>query len=646
MANHKYEMTISLNVLKHLGINLYSNIPAVLSEVVANAWDADADKVDITVTSDKIIIRDNGHGMTDEDANKKYLHVGYERRKEGNITQKYKRPIMGRKGIGKLSLFSIANTVKICSQKDNIKHGFILSSKKIEAALKGGKKSKYNPDPVKNSSIKLDGWNTVITISDLKKATSQAVKSLRKRIARRFGIIGSEHNFQVFVNKKEVSVTDRDYFHKIQNLWYYGKNSKKYVEYCNKTKLKKTAERLNKVSKYTVQGWIGTVQRSGLLKDGDDSLNKIVIMVRGKLAQEDILEDFAEGGLFTKYLIGEIHADFLDMDKREDIATSNRQEIKKTDPRYVALKKWIHKEIKYIEGVWSDLREKRGTEEACQISAIKEWFDTLKKNPKKKAERLFGKISQLLVKEEEKRELFRYSVLAFESLRYKDNLDALDSLSPQNITAFREIFTDCDDIESALYHQIIKERLQIIEKLHSHIKKNALEKVVQKYLYDHLWLLDPSWDRATETPYMEQTVSKEFDKINAKLTADEKRGRLDIRYKTTSGKHLIIELKRAGRIVSDTELMEQVLKYHEALRKILKEARKDREPIEIICIVGKNLRNWTDEANQRASEQSLDAKNIRVVLYQQLIEDAYRSYGAFLEKNKEAGRIAQLIASI
>ncbi len=646
MAEHKYEMTISLNVLKHLGINLYSNIPSVLSEVVANAWDADANKVDITVTSDKIIIRDNGHGMTDDDANKKYLHVGYERRKEGSKTPKYKRPIMGRKGIGKLSLFSIANTVKICSKKGNIKHGFILSSKKIEAALKGGNKTKYNPEPIKKSLVRLDGWSTVITISDLKKATSQAAKALKKRIARRFGIIGSEYNFQVFVNGEEVSVTDRDYFHKIQNLWYYGNKSRKYVNYCDKTKLQKYEKRHNKVSKYTVQGWIGTVQSSGLLKDGDDSLNKIVIMVRGKLAQEDILEDFAEGGLFTKYLIGEIHADFLDIDKREDIATSNRQEIKKTDQRYVALKKLIHTEIKYIEGVWTGLREKKGTKEACQISAIKEWFETLKRNPKKKAERLFGKISKLLVKEEEKRELFKYSVMAFESLRYKDNLDALDSLSPQNIKAFSEVFTDCDDIEAALYHQIIKERLQIIEKLHSHVKKNALEKVVQKYLYDHLWLLDPSWDRATETPYMEQTVSKEFDKINAKITAEEKKGRIDIKYKTTSGKHLIIELKRASRIVSDTELMEQVLKYHEALRKILREARKDREPIEIICIVGKKLRNWTDETNQRTSEQSLAAKNIRIVLYQQLIEDAYRSYEAFLKKNKEAGRIAQLIASI
>jgi hypothetical protein len=38
-------MRLSLNVLNHLGINLYSNVPAVLAETVANAWDADAEHV-------------------------------------------------------------------------------------------------------------------------------------------------------------------------------------------------------------------------------------------------------------------------------------------------------------------------------------------------------------------------------------------------------------------------------------------------------------------------------------------------------------------------------------------------------------------------------------------------------------------------
>jgi hypothetical protein len=38
----RYTMTVDLSVLEALGINLYSNAAAVLSELVANAYDADA----------------------------------------------------------------------------------------------------------------------------------------------------------------------------------------------------------------------------------------------------------------------------------------------------------------------------------------------------------------------------------------------------------------------------------------------------------------------------------------------------------------------------------------------------------------------------------------------------------------------------
>ena len=75
---HQYEMTLSLNVLRHLGLGLYSNIAAVLSEVVANSWDADAERVWISIdTGDgRVTIQDDGHGMTVDDANQKYLFVG------------------------------------------------------------------------------------------------------------------------------------------------------------------------------------------------------------------------------------------------------------------------------------------------------------------------------------------------------------------------------------------------------------------------------------------------------------------------------------------------------------------------------------------------------------------------------------------
>ena len=102
MSEHKYEMSITLNVLNHLGINLYSNVPAVLSEVVANSWDADASHVNIEIEAKSITITDDGDGMDEVDINKKYLTVGYKKRDDTKVTAIHKRPVMGRKGIGKL----------------------------------------------------------------------------------------------------------------------------------------------------------------------------------------------------------------------------------------------------------------------------------------------------------------------------------------------------------------------------------------------------------------------------------------------------------------------------------------------------------------------------------------------------------------
>ena len=86
----KYTMSLDLNVLNHLGLNLYSNTPAVLSEVVANSYDADAleVKIDISQESDKIVIIDDGNGMTLQEINEKFLRVGYQKRESGEAFSK------------------------------------------------------------------------------------------------------------------------------------------------------------------------------------------------------------------------------------------------------------------------------------------------------------------------------------------------------------------------------------------------------------------------------------------------------------------------------------------------------------------------------------------------------------------------------
>ncbi len=111
--SEEYTLDIDLNVLNHLGLNLYSNVPAVLAELIANAWDADASRVNVSVKEQsegkRISIQDNGCGMNDADLREKFLTVGYQRRSpgSGDQTPGKGRPVMGRKGIGKLSVLSI-----------------------------------------------------------------------------------------------------------------------------------------------------------------------------------------------------------------------------------------------------------------------------------------------------------------------------------------------------------------------------------------------------------------------------------------------------------------------------------------------------------------------------------------------------------
>lgn len=645
-----YRMTLSLNVLNHLGLNLYSNVPAVLAEVVANAWDADARNVtvEIDIPKGEIVITDDGHGMSREQVNDRYLVVGFARRDVpgGAVTPELGRAVMGRKGIGKLSLFSIAETVEVHTvTSDGERSAFRMVVDDIRRAITERSDQTYAPEALDASIVDIER-GTRIVLTDLKKALHQAEAGLRKRLARRFSVIGDEFDFRVSVNGVPITVEERDYFHKLEYMWWFGDDAKKYVTYSKN--LVKDEQRSDKTeSGYSIGGWIGTVDEAKKLKDPDhDSLNKIVVLVRGKLAQEDILSEFNEGGLYTKYLIGEIHADFLDLDEKEDIATSSRQRIIEDDERYVELRNFVYGELKNIENTWGRFRNQRGAKKALEIPAIEEWFKSLEKDQKKQAERFFGRINQLTVEDQDKRRLFKYAVLAFEDLRYKHNLDKLDQLDPSQLDRFGEVFANLDDIEATLYHQIVSERIEVIEALHEKVDENVKEVLIQQHVYKHLWLLDPAWERATETTYLEESVHKAFADIDAGLTEEERKGRVDIRYAKTSGIHVIVELKRADRVLSSTEIIDQVSKYRNALRKILKDVGRAHEPVEIVVIVGKDLKDWKEENGLEESRKLLEAKAARVVRYQELLDNAYKAYQAYLDKRAEVGRLHRLIRQL
>lgn len=129
-------------------------------------------------------------------------------------------------------------------------------------------------------------------------------------------------------------------------------------------------------------------------------------MVRGKMAKEDIFSEIGTTSLYSKYVFGEIRADFLDLDDEADITTSSRQDFFEDDERYIALKSFVQKELSTIRSDWEDIRSSKGVEEACKYVIVNEWYNDLKGDDKLAAKKLFGKINQLTVEKEEKDHCF------------------------------------------------------------------------------------------------------------------------------------------------------------------------------------------------------------------------------------------------
>ena len=651
MANSNvYTLEINLNVLNHLGLNLYSNVPAVLSELIANAWDADAKKVAITINTHsdekEIVISDDGCGMNAEDLNLKFLTVGYPRRTEStkDLTPIYNRLVMGRKGIGKLSVFSIAEHIQVITKtKNGIQLGLELTLEGIREAIDSTQP--YHPTPMGDfpNGISIDTSGTVIILKRLKKRIYVSLaENLRKRVARRFDVIGNE--FEVKIDGDIVEPGFQDYSNLLDYALIYGpyEQSRFGCGVDRQPNIVKVDDR-----EYTVTGWIGLIKESGLLQEqGGDNLNKISVLARGKMALEDILQSYREGGLYTKYVIGQIRADFLDESDDEDIATSSRQDFVQNDSRFIAFREFVHKEIKKIGKKREEIKDKEGEAKAREIPAINDWYEGLTGDSKKAARNLFGRINQIVTDDAHKKTLYKHGILAFEHLHHKDKLNQLQRLDIDNLEVAVQLFSDLDDIEASWYYQITEGRLGIINKLSDDITTDALEKVIQKHIDTHLWLLDPSWDRATEIPVMEKSVRARFQNISdTQETQEVKDGRLDIRYKKTSGKHVIIELKRASVRTSAWDLGKQVNNYIVALKDELTLA-SENTAIEAICLVGQLPTGWGDLEERQRQENMLATSNIRVVTYQQLIKDAQTSYKGYLDKRTDKGRIRKLLDEI
>jgi hypothetical protein len=213
-------LTFAGNIVKHLGVQMYAGRPVpAIAELVSNSWDADAKNVEIRVPLDEswepdnenhtIEVSDDGHGMTWDMIRYSYLDVGRDRREEEKTDKSPDgRTLQGRKGIGKLAGFGIADIVEVQTVyegpdpelRERILMWFKLSLTELKRAKKG-------PAPVKviyagPISKAPDGGRTdkgtTITLRQLHQRRAQNKERFHWSMAQRFLLIGT--NFGSVLN--------------------------------------------------------------------------------------------------------------------------------------------------------------------------------------------------------------------------------------------------------------------------------------------------------------------------------------------------------------------------------------------------------------------------------------------------------------
>lgn len=671
MGADPLKFRIELNVLKHLGIGLYSSTPAVVTEIISNAWDADASLVTIQldVEGDTIVVQDDGHGMTRDDVQGKFLAVGYSRRTSStkDRSKSGNRRVMGRKGIGKLAMFSLAKSITVVTR--SVDSDAVAFTVDVNALLAAAEEAKDVADyPVTPAAVPADftmPHGTRITLTNLSNKIHKTEDYLRPRLARRFGVFSD--SFRVRLGDADITRADAGYYGDLQFLWYFDDVTRAQVEPLA-TALASTQDSAGGPSTKCVRevqavlggdvpglvlgGFIASVDKPAKLGRGDESLNRLAVFANGRLFQEDILPELGDARYFNSYLVGEIHADFLDNDG-QDRATASRESIRHDDERFIALRNHLRSVFATIRDQWDEWRIDQGyTNTPGKNPEIEEWVNSFKDaRDRKAADRLMTSIGKLNLNNDEAKDtnaknlLYGSAVVGFEKLRARSQLDRLEAITDVLSPEFQAIFASLDEIEASHYVDIVRGRLDVIEKFEREIvDAGKQEKVAQNYLFGHLWLLDPTWDRVMGSEQMEVRLS---DELKQACPDTQEGARLDIAYRTTAGRHVIIELKRPGLYVTAAKLEAQGRKYVEAVEQWYRNNPNAGNlngrlpPIDVYFLVEK-----APVINDRESK-SWDAYNLNLLTYSALISNARLAYEAYLSINRDvSNRLVKLMDSL
>lgn len=368
------ELTLSFDpaTIQHLGPKLYSRLPDAIAELVANAYDADADAVLVAVRRDSvggefIEVTDDGHGMTPTELDKEYLTIGRDRREVlGELSRSRQRQVSGKKGLGKLALFGIGHEILLTTVGQN--DATRTKVKLVWEDILQEKSRVYSPGVVYDD---YDGpTGTSVRISALQRKTDVSAKQLALALARL--VLYADDGFELWIEDNEgarVQVTPE------------LRKSAYQLEREIRVPDDLPSDGFEELRRRGVVGWVG------LSESTLPSQNRgVTLYARKRRVTLPSFFDAPATNFAYAYIVGEIEADYLDLIKPDVIATA-RNRLNWEHPDTVALRSDLTDLVKFAADERRRIKKEQSRERTKRIAGVDRelWLSTVRSGPERAA---------------------------------------------------------------------------------------------------------------------------------------------------------------------------------------------------------------------------------------------------------------------
>lgn len=573
---------ISPRILDHLGISAYNSLKKCLAELCSNSYDADATEVRISLpdtinNSSLIYLDDNGIGISKEELKEKYLYIGYNRRSDGEQTNKG-RYVIGSKGIGKLAGFGVARSIKIITCYENIQSTIVLDRKIFDDF------SNISELPIEiltENTKKSNGTKVILLhlTSDLKIPDEN---ELREHL---FKVLPSISNFKIYVN--DIECTSEDI------------SGDRY----------EISQDLNNIGK--IKGYYKIAYKR-------QKHPGIAIRVRKRIVTEPRLFGLEKRSHFsfaTERIVGEIEADFLD-----PLINTSRDSFLEDSEIVHSLNSYMHNFLlDVVKGIEKEAEDKRSTIMFTKPN-IQKRLDNLPPHVRSTAKKVLTSVVSKLknVEDKEAEELVNWILRYYESNVLRELMNAIIASDSDEIEKLSNLIQEWGLKQINSVTEIIKDQIEIIERLEELVISNkTLEIELHRLIENNLWLVK----EGLELWGSDKPLKKLLEDHIKKLYEDKMDLRPDIvcRSRDEGSQAIILEFKRPKeKIIMDH--VTQALKYKGLIQ-------KHRPNLSLqTYVIGREF-----DTDVLASKVDLDNAGMHIWGFEEILQRARARFEAILE---------------